>query len=186
MFLLLFWYFFASTQFTSYEKSVIERKNLNSEVSILQAQINKIDNQKEHDLTAKLKNEKKTAMAELASLNKGVSKHQDESVSEKQIFVALRNLTEKEHGLELISLKSLPPKPLVSTDAGNFFEYPIELVLVGDFASIYQYFQSVEQLNLNLYWQDMHYMVTNYPYAEVQLKCYVVKFQSNKGQPNEA
>lgn len=77
--------------------------------------------------------------------------------------------------LRLVSLTSLPPKPLLPDPEQNIlFQHGIRLRLEGSYFDIFQYLRALEGLPEHFYWRRLNYQVEQYPQASVELELYTL------------
>ena len=77
--------------------------------------------------------------------------------------------------LRLISLTSLPPKPLLDDPEQNLlFQHGIQLRLQGSYFDIFQYLRALEGLPEHFYWRRLNYQVEQYPQASIELELYTL------------
>jgi MSHA biogenesis protein MshJ len=99
-----------------------------------------------------------------------------------KITELLRNLLLKTNGLKLISLNNEPVKKIIlnKDDANStepeslLFEHATIIKLTGNYQQLYQYLLSLEQSDWGLFWDKMHYTVTDYPQAEISLRVHTI------------
>lgn len=77
--------------------------------------------------------------------------------------------------LRLISLTSLPPKPLLDDPEQNLlYQHGIQLRLQGSYFDIFQYLRALEGLPEHFYWRRLNYQVEQYPQASIELELYTL------------
>lgn len=77
--------------------------------------------------------------------------------------------------LRLVSLTSLPPKPLLDDPEQNLlFQHGIQLRLQGSYFEIFQYLRALEGLPEHFYWRRLNYQVEQYPQASIELELYTL------------
>ena len=77
--------------------------------------------------------------------------------------------------LRLITLTSLPPKPLLDDPEQNLlFQHGIQLRLQGSYFDIFQYLRALEGLPEHFYWRRLNYQVEQYPQASIELELYTL------------
>ena len=99
-----------------------------------------------------------------------------------KITELLRNLLLKTNGLKLISLNNEPVKKIIlnKDDANStepeslLYEHATIIKLTGNYQQLYQYLLSLEQSDWGLFWDKMHYTVTDYPQAEISLRVHTI------------
>ncbi|MDQ7072788.1 MAG: hypothetical protein Q9N32_03805 [Gammaproteobacteria bacterium] len=99
-----------------------------------------------------------------------------------KITELLRNLLLKTNGLKLISLNNEPVKKVIlskndintSEPESLLYEHATIIKLTGNYQQLYQYLLSLEQSDWGLFWDKMHYTVTDYPQAEISLRVHTI------------
>ncbi len=89
----------------------------------------------------------------------------------------LEDVLADSHSLHLISLESLPAKPLLSdgdVQASRYYLHPMRLEMTGDYFAIQNYLRTLEAMNAKYYWQNFEYQVDSYPKARVVLQVYTL------------
>lgn len=72
--------------------------------------------------------------------------------------------------LRLISIQTLPVKPMPS----NLFMHPLVLVFEGNYFETLNYLQRIEHLRWRFFWDELDYVVTKYPNAQITLKLHTL------------
>lgn len=109
-----------------------------------------------------------------------------------QLFIAPRNmapllksLLEKEQGLRLVSLATLPPQPLGvdsrpadkgAEDAAPAYRHGLALELEGGYFDLLHYLRALE--NQPVFWRSVDYQVKDYPKAAIRLEVFTLSFQA--------
>lgn len=65
-----------------------------------------------------------------------------------------------------------------SIKSAVIYIHPFEVELKGNYQSIYQYLQKIEQLDAVFFWDMLDYKVTNYPHAEIKIKVHTLSSES--------
>ncbi|MBL1320763.1 MAG: hypothetical protein COA63_006830 [Methylophaga sp.] len=109
----------------------------------------------------------------------------DKLVPPTKITELLRNLLLKTNGLKLVSLNNEPVKKIILNEKKDNEEESIEpesllyehatiIKLTGNYQQLYQYLLALEQSDWGLFWDKMHYTVTDYPQAEISLRVHTI------------
>ncbi|MBN1684157.1 MAG: hypothetical protein JW855_01795 [Gammaproteobacteria bacterium] len=85
----------------------------------------------------------------------------------KNAMTVLKQLLLKEHRLTLLNLQSKPTSKNQLASLGNRFKHLIEVHFEGDYFSTLNYLEAIESKHWYLFWDRLHYKVTQYPKAEV-------------------
>lgn len=131
----------------------------------------------------------KTEVAQLTQqdqqLNDELRERSSRLVAPQQMSQMLAAVLQKQEGVALQKLTSLPVEPLalgqseVTEDAPqestiHLYKHAFELQVQGSYAAIYAYLQQLEQLSGAFFWEGLEYQVTDHPTAEVKLRVYTL------------
>lgn len=109
-------------------------------------------------------------------------------VPPNKITELLRSLLLETNGLKLVSLnnepaKNITPQP-VETDKKtepsqsvvntSLYEHAATIKLSGNYQQLYQYLSALENSKWRLFWDQLHYKVTEYPTAEITLRVHTI------------
>lgn len=86
-----------------------------------------------------------------------------------QMVTWLKSALSSSNELTLLSLKTLPSKPLSNEANNRYFIHPMTATFRGQYGAITRYLQALEALPMKYHWQTLNYRVTQYPWAEVTL-----------------
>jgi MSHA biogenesis protein MshJ len=86
------------------------------------------------------------------------SRLQGRLVAPKDMTRALQGLLARQPGLRLVSLKTLPPKPLGLAEGGKeedaaLYRHGLILTVAGDYAALLRYLEGLERLPQGYYWE---------------------------------
>lgn len=97
-----------------------------------------------------------------------------------QITALLRNLLDSKDGLKVLSVSNEPVKDITITvdshkeqghgDETLLYEHAATIKLSGNYHQLYQYLTELEATGWELFWDTLHYRVTDYPHAEITLR----------------
>ena len=171
----------AEKQIAQYRTDVA---NLGAQVAALQAQLKDPDAPKH------------TAIAEsrqrLTELDRQLSGFGKELVPPEKIALLLQALLSRHRGLELVSLRTLPPQPVISNqadkvgaklaepgkavapDPGNIYKHGIEIKLAGGYQDLLNYLGEMEGSSQRLLLGRMNLAVTKYPRVELTITVYTL------------
>ncbi|WP_456296604.1 MSHA biogenesis protein MshJ [Vibrio sp. AK197] len=79
--------------------------------------------------------------------------------------------------LSLISLESLPAKPIIGQQSQSntgYYLHPMRLEISGNYFAIQRYLSTLETFEAKYYWQSFEYQVASYPTATVVLHVYTL------------
>lgn len=107
-------------------------------------------------------------------------------VPPEQMAGLLRQVLAHQHGLRLISVKNLPPQPLLSNahsaaaepaateGAGGLYRHSLEIVFEGDYPEVVAYLQALEHLRWRFYWDGLDLEVQHYPVNRVTIRVHTL------------
>lgn len=91
----------------------------------------------------------------------------------------LEELLEKNKGLSLVDLKTLPPAPIAAQRAnttGAMYRHGMELSVRGTYGELYEYLRALEKLPNQLYWGRAEFTVDTHPRLILKLTVYTLSF----------
>ncbi len=90
----------------------------------------------------------------------------------------LRDLLEETEGLSLRQLTTGPVEKLdfddANSDSASVYKHPVNLTFAGEYFAVMQFVERLESLDWRLYFDHLHYRVSDYPRAEVNLGIYTL------------
>ena len=106
-------------------------------------------------------------------------------VSPTKITELLRNLLLQSHGLKLVSLNNEPVYSITlehekkSSQQNNnaqtlLYEHATTIKLSGTYLQLHQYLEALENSPWGLFWDQLEYVVKDYPKAEITLRVHTV------------
>ena len=110
-------------------------------------------------------------------LSMSMSQVMEGMVSPSDMANLLESVLRNSKKLELISLTSLPTKPVgKSKDGvdGAYFIHPVRMELTGSYFAIRDYLIALESLPIKYYWHSFKYSVETYPQARMVLVVYTI------------
>ena len=116
-----------------------------------------------------------TVRMRLNSVNQELSSAAAVLLPPDRVVQVVRDVLAEQRGLELISLRNLPPISLVPPDNASApalgpFLHPVEITVAGDYLSVLSYLQSLERLQWHFYWRALDLKVDKYPRNVVRLE----------------
>jgi MSHA biogenesis protein MshJ len=116
-----------------------------------------------------------TVRLRLNSINQELSSAAAVLLPPDRVVQVVRDVLAEQRGLELISLRNLPPIALVPPDTAGSpalgpFLHPVEITVAGDYLSVLSYLQSLERLQWHFYWRALDLKVDKYPRNVVRLE----------------
>ncbi|MEH6358641.1 MAG: type II secretion system protein GspM [Pseudomonadales bacterium] len=100
----------------------------------------------------------------------------------KRMVQVLEDVLHESSDLQLLRVKSLPVRKLISDSAGNvedvepnqqegvLYLHAVELELRGDYFETLRYLQALEELPWQVIWDQLEYQVEGYPKANIRLR----------------
>lgn len=100
-------------------------------------------------------------------------------VAAKDMARVLQGLLRNQPGLRLSGLQTLPPEPLgLSDDAkpeeAALFRQGVRITLVGGYANLVHYMESLEKLPVGFYWSRAELNASRHPEIELTLTLYTL------------
>lgn len=99
----------------------------------------------------------------------------------------LQDLLNRNQGLELVSLKSLPVKNLSAVAKESkpgaserfIYQHGVQLTVEGEYASLMNYLAALEQLPWQMYWSEASLKVEQYPKSKLTLTLYTLSLDKS-------
>ncbi|MBF9001347.1 type 4a pilus biogenesis protein PilO [Vibrio nitrifigilis] len=108
-------------------------------------------------------------------LSMTISQVIDGMVSPSQMAKLLESVLANGKKLNLVSLTSLPAKPVGTNKAdNNYYIHPVRIELTGQYFAIQSYLSALESLPVKYYWHSLKYTVEDYPQARLILVVYTI------------
>ena len=108
-------------------------------------------------------------------LSMTISQVIDGMVSPSQMAKLLESVLANGKKLNLVSLTSLPAKPVGTNKADNsYYIHPVRIELTGQYFAIQSYLSALESLPVKYYWHSLKYTVEDYPQARLTLVVYTI------------
>lgn len=135
------------------------------------------------------------ARQQLADIDRQVAQYSDMLVAPERVPLLLQSLLTRHGGLSLVSVKNLPPTPLIplptpAKDAkpgagpaplppgSNIYKHGIEIKVIGSYQSLAAYVTELERAPQKLLWGAMDLKVTSYPLSELTLTVFTLSLDS--------
>lgn len=133
-------------------------------------------------LQQKITDIEKNIAALSANMQSLGTKPGSELVSGSTVVPMFKSLLAKQRKITLKEVNNIPSKlwdlPANAELSGHLYEQGVNLVFEGNYLGFYEYLQSLESLKWMIFWDELQYVVTDYPKAEIRLTIYTV----NRGQ----
>jgi MSHA biogenesis protein MshJ len=158
-----------------------EGEKLQQELVSLQAGLQSMLKGGSQDIDAANRARQTAARDELTRANSRLAQEQRRFTPSDRMREVLAEMLERNKGLALVDLKTLPVAPLAIVPAGpggnpGLFRHGIELTVSGRYADLYEYLRTLERLPTQLYWGNAELAVAEYPYVRLKLTLYTVSF----------
>ncbi|MBS1197207.1 MAG: hypothetical protein H6R18_992 [Proteobacteria bacterium] len=180
----------------SVEKKRNDMKNLNAQFTALQGQL-------AQDPDTAIKAELEGLRAKLRQISADLTKANDALVPPAEMNIMLERILARQSGLQLVSLRTLPPTsfverpaesgaPATSTGAPaaaadkpadkpaekakefDIYRHGVEVKLVGSYPDLYGYLAQLELEQKKLLWGEVRLKVIAHPKAEMTLVVYTL------------
>ena len=181
-------------------KQIAQQK---TEMQGLQAQVAGLKSQLK-DPDAPTKAALAEAKVQVAAAEKALLEYDKTLVPPERMPQLLQSLFVRHRGLELMSMQTLPPAPLLApptataesrppeakaadgkkpapppaVKGGNIHKHGIEIKMAGNYLDLLAYVADLEQLPQKLLWGRMTLAVTAYPRSELTLTVYTLSLDS--------
>jgi MSHA biogenesis protein MshJ len=117
---------------------------------------------------------------ELRQLNLRIVDEQRRFTPPERMRRLLEQLLEKNRGLALVDLQTLPVVPIAvprqGAGASGMFRHGIELTVRGSYGELYEYLRALEKLPNQLYWTRAELGVAEHPTLSLKLTVHTLSF----------
>lgn len=158
-----------------------------TELTALRAQVASLKSQL-HDPDAANRKALAELQTRLTGIDNQIGNLDDKLVPPQRIGKLLQTVLARHRGLNLVSLRSLPPEPLLAppVDKGtqankapsvireNIYRHGLEIRIAGGYADLLAYVAELERASERLLWGGMALAVTDYPRSELTLTVYTL------------
>ena len=173
----------------SVEKKRNDMKNLNAQFTALQGQL-------AQDPDTAIKAELEGLRAKLRQISADLTKANDALVPPAEMNTMLERILARQSGLQLVSLRTLPPtsfverpaesgapaaaadkpadKPAEKAKEFDIYRHGVEVKLVGSYPDLYGYLAQLELEQKKLLWGEVRLTVIAHPKAEMTLVVYTL------------
>lgn len=159
----------------------MQQKAANEQISNTQKQVSTLDTTiaslitaSRNDPNAKLRQQIDETQQQSASLDKQLEAATVGLVAPDQMAQVLETVLAKQSRLKLISVRSLPAKPLLKlakedTSSSNVYAHGLELQFEGSFSDTLAYLRALRALPWHFYWDSLDVKTEHYPRNTVTL-----------------
>jgi len=158
-----------------------QQQALNSAITQLQKQLEDIT-----DPNEKTRQDINTVKQQLSKRQQKLDEKIDKLVEPSKITDLLRSLLVQSTGLTLVSLKNEAVTAIVVNQNKNsqkqknndaaiqFYEHAATIKFRGHYQQLYDYLVALEDSPWGLYWDQLEYVVSGYPSAEISLRVHTI------------
>lgn len=155
---------------------------MQQQISNLQGQISQVSTTLSLDPVIRLEEQIKKLYKENEELKSKLFGMKEKLISPAQMMLILKNILDNKN-LEVISLKNLPPIPVLNNleeqdqeeESGEskltlkVYKHGLEIVLNGSFFQVRDFLLEAEELPYKLLWEELEFAITEYPIARVKI-----------------
>jgi len=150
-----------------------------SELGRLDSQILQVEADLTQDPNAPLHQSLTKLNGELVEVDLKLREQTVDLIPANKMPEVLERVLSKSKKLTVIEMKSIAPIRMmdINADSGeqvNLFQHGLLLVVEGDFFSIQNYLEEIEQLEWRFYWKRFDYLVQEFPTAKVEIELYTL------------
>lgn len=149
------------------------------EIATLQAEVQRLVQGNTVDPDAANRRREAVLREDLRQLNARVVDEQRRFTPPERMRGVLEELLEKNKGLSLVDLKTLPPVPIAAQRAGTsggMYRHGMELTVRGSYGELYEYLRALERLPSQLYWGRAEFSVDAHPRLTLKLTVHTLSF----------
>ena len=150
------------------------------EMTVLQTELDRLVKTTEADPDAANRARMAALRDELRQLNSRIVEEQRRFTAPENMRRVLEELLEKNRGLTLVDLQTLPLVPVApqrqGAASGGMYRHGIELTVRGTYGELYEYLRALERLPHQLYWARAELAVAAHPTLTLKLTVHTVSF----------
>ena len=166
---------------TKQKRLAAETAEHQKELTTIQAQVQRLVGQTQVDPDAGSRARAAALREQLKSLKGRVAEEQRRFTPPERMRAVLQEVLERNKGLVLVDLTTLPVVPVASQKAGGtaragMYRHGIEFTVVGTYSELYDYLRALEELPTQLYWARADLAVAEYPLITLKLTVHTVSF----------
>lgn len=161
-------------------KDKLEHLAIQKRLAGLDRQIVQLQDKLTQDPDLELNKRVKRLSLENKRLDKRLSALTSDLVPANKMAELLESILSESSTLSLVSLDSLPAKLLHAGDNGHsqqplgLYQHGVKLTLEGQYFTIQQFLDALEQSKWQFYWKRFDYQVSEYPLATLELELYTL------------
>lgn len=162
-------------------------KQLRSATAQLSQQSEEISKRQTRDPDAAIKTKLAGLRTEITTLDERIKARTQGLVDPASMARMLEDVLKSEHGLKLLSVQSLPARPLLDDevpDTGKparpnagvpgIYRHGMTLVFEGDYMDALHYLRTLEALPWHMYWDSMTFKISKYPLAQFTITVHTI------------
>jgi len=156
-----------------------KNQQLESQLLILRAK-------NKHQVSPKQKQLQKLKLIEeqIENLNLRLKENMRGLIEPKEMAGILESVLSKNIGLKLQSIESLPSKPIgplttteeEKSEGFGIYHHGMRMKLTGSYLATLKYFEALDKLPWNFYWDDLELNIEKYPNASIDITVHTLSF----------
>lgn len=117
--------------------------------------------------------------SDIERTNEAIAAVTDDLISPDQMVRVIRRLLDRESGLRITSLETLPVtttqgRTAEQADGTQLYRHAIQLELEGSFNATARYIRALENSEWRIYWDNMAFEIDQYPRGKVSIRLYTL------------
>lgn len=151
------------------------------ELQTVQAQLERTARSIQADPDAANRARRSALREQLSQLDARIAQEQRRFTPPERMRAVLEEMLQRNKGLALLDLKSLPVAPIGGArpgapGGGALYRHGIEFTVSGSYIDLYEYLRALERMPTQLYWRRAELVVSEYPVVTLKLTAYTVSF----------
>jgi MSHA biogenesis protein MshJ len=149
------------------------------EIAMLQVELQRLVQGNQVDPDAANRARQAALREELRQLNSRIVEEQRRFTPPERVRRLLEELLEKNRGLALVDLQTLPVVPIAQrqgTTASGIYRHSIELTVRGSYGELFEYLRALEKTPNQLYWARAELSVAKHPTLTLKLTVHTLSF----------
>ena len=191
--LFILFYFFSAPVVE--QQKVVARDIAQKQVDtrVLQDEAQKILGHRTDDPNTERRTRVEQLRARIAAMDARLTAKQREMVAPDRVTSLLEEMLRREHRLDLVDLRSLPPVPLFDEAEATaeskpadgskprerlqIYRHGVELTVRGGYFDLLNYLGDLEALPLRMYWREVDISGDDYPVITMKLSVYTLSLE---------
>ena len=161
------------------KRLIAEMAQQQKELSTLQTDLQRLVQGSAVDPDAANRRRETALREELRQLNSRILEEERRFTPPDRMRRVLEELLEKNRGLSLVDLKTLPAVPIAGQRpgaAGGMYRHAMEITVSGSYGELYEYLRALESLPNQLYWGRAEVAVDAHPKLTLKLTVHTLSF----------